>query len=97
MGNATFNFSLDTTSRKGYGDSGMKVQLNSKNGTITVTLKSADLQNTLAAYGAVNQSTSASVNVPMSIVFGNGADLSVSTTGTFQYFGFQGKAGIGKF
>ena len=89
IGNATFNFSLDTTSRKGYGDSGMKVQLNSKNGTITVILKSADLQNTLAAYGAVNQSTTASVNVPMSIVFGNGADLSVSTTGNFQYFGFQ--------
>lgn len=97
IGTATFNFSLDSASRKGYGDSGMKIQVNSKSGTITVTLKSADLQNTLAPYGAANQNTTGSVDVPLSIVFGSGADLAVYTTGSFQYFGFQGKAGIGKF
>lgn len=97
IGDAKFNFSFDGLTLKGYGDGGMKLQMSSKTGLISVTMKSADLQSALANYGAANDNTFGTVNAPVSIVFGNGADLTINTTAQFAYKAIADKCATGKY
>ena len=92
----SFPFTYNPLTRKGVG-AGLKIALNQRTGTLTITLKNVNLQDCLEEAGANNGSNfGTSVNVPVSVVFGTGA-LGLSTTIPYSYFSIANKVGTGKY
>jgi len=93
-----FTFSYDPISHKAYGAGGMKMVVNPKFGTISIRLTNADLKSAFDACGAINDTTfGTAVNIPVSVVFGDGSQLSLASQVNFTYYAVAGKTGSGKF
>ena len=93
-----FPFTYDPVSRKSYGTNGMKLNVSTKTGTITIAIKNASLQAALSSTGAKNETASGTtVTVPVNVVFGNGAQLALYNQIGFTYFAVANKAGAGKY
>src|SRR6185295_14135278 len=93
-----FTFTYDPLRKKAYGSGGLKVVLNQRNGTIAISLRNVDLAGALAGVGAENTDAfGAVVTVPVSVVFGDGTDLSLNSDIPFYYFSRANKAGAGKY
>jgi PKD repeat protein len=94
----SFPFSYDPLRRKAYGLNGLKIAVSQRTGTVSISLRNVDLQAPLGALGAENMDVfGAVVSVPVSVVFGDGSQLGLSSDIPFYYFGRANKVGAGKY
>jgi len=95
---AVFPFAYDLANGKATGSNGLKLVINAKSGAVTIALKNASLQSALGALGAANLNlTGQTVPVPVRLVFGDNADLTLDTLIPFTYTSLKNKSGQGKY
>ncbi len=93
-----FAFTYNPLNRKAYGTNGLKVTVNAKAGTVAVSLKNANLQSALEAVGAANGNVFGNtVNVPVTVAFGDGSNIALVNQIPFMYYSQANKAGQGRY
>ena len=98
IGDQPWQFDFDTSKLKTTNSTGPKISVNDKSGTLTLSIKSADLTNVLDGLGASNDDVSGvEVDVPVQIWFGQNSGMYPFAVIPFQYSAKSGKSGTGKF
>lgn len=96
IGDQEWLFDFDTEKLKTVQHNGPNIKVNDKLGTATVTVKNTDLRDVLGGHGAVDETITSEVTVPLTFWFGEGTGLYLFNNVKFFYTGTQGKGGVGK-
>ena len=97
IGDQEWLFDFNTEKLKTTQHNGPAIKVNDKLGSATVTVKNTDLRDVLGGHGAVNQTISSDVTVPLTFWFGEGTGMYLFNNVKFHYTGTQGKGGVGVF
>lgn len=98
IGDTPWLFDYNTETGKNIDTQGIKLSVNDKKGTLTLSAKNADLLDVLGGHGAVNDTVSGeSVPVPVVIWLGETIGIFISTEIPFTYKAKADSSGSGKF
>jgi len=98
IGDTPWIFIYDTEKAKNIDTQGIKLTVNDKKGTITISAKNADLQEVLGGHGAENDDIfGEQVPVPVIIWLGETLGIFISTDVPFSYKAKVDSSGSGKF
>jgi PKD repeat protein len=97
IGDQEWLFDFSNEKLKTVQKNGPQIKVNDKTGTATLTVKNTDLRDVLGGHGAVDETISSDVSVPLTFWFGEGSGLYLFKNINFHYTGTQGKGGVGTF